>query len=166
MGELEAAIGIEQLKKLKNIISKFQKLSHRLIKGLSKLNGLKVPKINKHFTHSFYAFPMVLDLKELKVNRKKIVDALKAEGVPLGEGYLNIHTLPIFKKKIAYGTKNFPWKLNNLNKSYKHKKCLIAEELHNKSYFALGIASYDLSIKDIDSIIKAFEKVWKSFKFK
>ena len=36
-----------------------------------------------------------------------IVKLLKKEGVPCNEGYLNLHLLPIFKKKIAYGKKEF-----------------------------------------------------------
>ena len=158
MCEIEATIGIEQLKKLKRIIAKFQKNSHKLIKGLEKLEGLIVPKISKNFTHSFYAFPMVLNFKKIKVKRKTIVNALRAEGVNVGEGYQNIHNLPIFKKQIAYGTKKYPWKINK--KKYLNNKCINAEKLHNETYFSFGIASYDLSDEDINILIKAFHKVW------
>tara|TARA_B100000575_G_C23137284_1_gene660992 strand:+ start:799 stop:2064 length:1266 start_codon:yes stop_codon:yes gene_type:complete len=162
MGEIEAALGIEQLKKLKKIIRKYQILAARLIKGIEHLEGLQVPKLSKYFSHSFYAFPMVLDLKKLKTNRKKIINTLRAEGVPVGEGYMNIHKLPTFEKKIAYGSNNFPWNLNKKQMDYRNV-CKNAEELHNKTYFSFGIASYSLTIKDIDLVIKAFKKVWKNF---
>ena len=38
--------------------------------------------------------------------------------------------------------------------------CPNAEELHEKSYFYFGICNYQLTKKDIDLIIKAFQKVW------
>ena len=49
MGELEAAIGLEQFKKLKNIILKRNKLFNKLAFELSKLRGIEIPtaKFNK-----------------------------------------------------------------------------------------------------------------------
>ena len=42
------------------------------------------------------------------VSREKIIEALQAEGVEgLIAGYANIHLLPIFQKKIAYGSQGF-----------------------------------------------------------
>ena len=50
MGEIEAAIGIEQLKKLNKIIKNKQNIAELLIKGLSGLKGLKLPLIKKMLT--------------------------------------------------------------------------------------------------------------------
>ena len=62
-------------------------------------------------------YPLTFDTIQAKISRKIIVKKLRQLGVPgLIEGYVNIHTLPMFKKKIAYGTKNFPWILNQKKK--------------------------------------------------
>ena len=51
---------------------------------------------------------MKLDLQKLGKDRDWIVDALKAEGVTgLFAGYQNIHLLPIFRNRIAYGVHGF-----------------------------------------------------------
>ena len=53
---------------------------------------------------------MVVDVDLLRVSRELLVKALAAEGVPgLGLGYANIHRLPMYQKKIAYGFHGFPW---------------------------------------------------------
>ena len=40
-----------------------------------------------------------------------MVMALEAEGLSgLMNGYANIHLLPMYQKKIAYGKQGFPWK--------------------------------------------------------
>ena len=107
LGEVEAAIGIEQLKKLKSIVKK-QKQAEYLIYKLKKLEGLILPSIAKDCTHSFYAFPMVLDLKKINFTRKVLVQKLREAGLPgFMEGYQNLHLLPVYKKKIAYGKKVF-----------------------------------------------------------
>ena len=49
LGEIESAIGIEQLKKLKKIVIFRQKLAKILIKNLNKINGLILPNLNISF---------------------------------------------------------------------------------------------------------------------
>ncbi len=165
MGEIEAAIGIEQLKKLPKILSKIQSNAKLLNNNLNKLPGIIVPQVDKSkYTHSYYTYGINLDLKKIKTTRKKIVKLLKKEGVPCNEGYLNLHLLPIFKKKIAYGKKNFPWSINNKIYNYKKGDCPIAENLHFNSYIGLGLTHYDFNKKDINYIIKCFLKVWKTLK--
>ena len=67
-----------------------------------------MPKIRNHSTHSYYIYPMILDIKKLKIKRYKIFKALTAEGVQgLTEKYVLIHLYPMYKKKIAYGLKKF-----------------------------------------------------------
>ena len=165
LGEIESAIGIEQLKKLNNLIKKRINICEHLTKKLSKLPFLKLPKKSKDRSNVYYLYPMQLDVSKIKYSRKFIVDKLKKEGVPgLIEGYVNIHKLPIFEKKIAYGKKNFPWSLNkNYKKAYRFNDLYNTELLHNKTFFAIEVCLYDLSIKDIESISKKFFKVWKKY---
>ena len=68
MGEIEAAIGIQQLKKLKNLVKSRQNIATRLTSGLKNLKGIITPKIKKNHTHSFYVYPIVLDLKKLNIH--------------------------------------------------------------------------------------------------
>ena len=164
LGEIECAIGIEQLKKLNSLIKKRQILANRLTKGLRTLVGLKIPTISKGCTHSYYKYPLVLDEK-IKNKRRRIKKALEFEGISgLSEGYICTHLLPMYQKKIAYGSKGYPW--NSLSKknqvSYKKGICPVAEELHFKSYLGFSIDLYDLNIKEIDLIVKSFKKIWKN----
>lgn len=166
LGEIESAIGIEQLKKLKKIIRSRQILAERLTKGLKGLLGLNLPKIISDSTHVYYVYPMILDCKLIGVSRKKISNLLKAEGVNVADQYQNIHLLPIFQKKIAYGSKGFPWTSNLCKREINYRKgiCPVAEKLNDESYLGFGMCVYDLTEKDIDLIIKAFKKVWSSLK--
>ena len=165
MGEIEAAIGIEQLKKLNSIIARKQQLANQLTKELQGLPGLQTPNIQLDLQHVYYVYPMVIDPNVLEISREKLVDALRKEGVPsLVEGYVNLHRLPMFQKKIAFGSLGFPWSLHdkNLQPDYSLGTCPIAEELHDKTYLAFAITGLDLAEKDITLIGKAFRKVWSN----
>ena len=59
--------------------------------------------------------------------------------------------LPMYQKKIAYGTKGFPWNAEFTKRSICYDKgiCPVAEELHDKTMFGLALCRYDLSDDDI-----------------
>jgi hypothetical protein len=87
------------------------------------------------------------------------------EGVQgLTEGYIVLHRLPMFKKKIAYGKKHFPWSLNKKKYLYSNGQCPQAEFLHDKSFLSLELCQFDLTKRDVDLIINSFEKVWLKLK--
>ena len=162
LGEIEAAIGIEQIKKLKTIISYRQNLAQKLIKGISDLKGLQIPVIKKNCSHVYYVVPFVLDLKKFKYSRKQIINFLKKEKIiGLNSGYANLHLLPMFRNKKAYGKKGFPWSMFNKSIKYEKGLCKNAEELHDKNFFYLAICAYDYKISDMRKYIHKFRKVWK-----
>ena len=162
LGEIECAIGIEQLKKLKEKITIRQHAAQRLIEGLSTLSGLITPKVMSNCTHSYYMFPLVLDLNILGLTRSLICKALVAEGITISEGYQNVHLLPMYQKKIAYGSKGFPWTSDICHREVSYQKgiCPVAEELHEFTYMGIEMCVYELEDSDIDLIVKAFHKVW------
>jgi dTDP-4-amino-4,6-dideoxygalactose transaminase len=163
LGEIECAIGIEQLKKLKSFVESRQKVAINLTRGLDSLRGLKIPKVRKECTHAFYIYPLILDLEELRVPRKKIVEALEAEGVEgLMVGYANVHLLPIFQNKIAYGSKGFPWTIANRNVSYSKGICPIAENLNDETFLGIEMCLHQLDHFEVSLISEAFKKVWNS----
>lgn len=164
LGEIECAIGIEQLKKLPNIISKRQHLIGILTNGLKGLKGLITPKIGIDRTHVYYIYAMQLDIEVLKTTREKISKALNAEGVPVVTNYQNIHLLPIYQQKIAFGSKGFPWTSDICKREVTYDKgiCPVAEYLYDETYLGFNICLYSLDENDVNSIIAAFHKVWKN----
>ncbi len=165
MGEIEAAIGITQLKKLKRIIKKKQIVANILSRGLKKLSGIKLQAVQRNCSHVYYIFPMQINKKMLGVHRNKIFRALSAEGIQgLQIKFTNVHRLPMFKKKIAYGNKGFPWNLNKNSKVYNYK-CPVAEDLLDNKYLGILLCSYDYNQSDANNIVKAFYKVWKNISY-
>ncbi len=162
LGELEAAIGIQQLKKLDKLTNKMTGVGEKLRVGLTELEGLRPPVVREGCTHVYYTFPMVIDPRAIGTSREKILDALRAEGVPIGKGYVNIHTLPIFLEKIAYGKNGFPWSSEIYRGSVRYGvgTCPVAESLHSELLVSIPICAYDWQNEDVESVIRAFHKVW------
>lgn len=163
MGEIEAAIASIQLRKLAKRIESRQKAAAQLTEGLQPLPGLTPPEVSNGCTHVYYVYGLKLDIEALGVDRATIIEALRAEGVPaIVTGYQNIHLLPLFQNKIAYGTQGFPWNSPYSSRpvDYSHGICPVAEELHAKSFFGLNLCMFEYHAADVDLIIAAFQKVW------
>lgn len=165
LGEIESAIGIEQIKKLKVQVQSRQWIANKLDKGLSGLKGLKIPTVMPNCTHAYYVYAMRLSVIELGVSRQRIHEALTAEGVPaLGARYQNLHLLPMYQKKLAYGSNGFPWTSDICKRdvSYARGICPVAESLNESTFLGFGICSHEFVDEEVELIIEAFQKVWRN----
>lgn len=169
LGEIEAAIATEQMKKILPLVDARFQQGTRLNRGLSGLEGLEVPHVEALASqtppgsaHAFYMYP--LRLQGLPCSRERLVAALRAEGVPgVCERYVNVHRLPMYQKKLAYGSQHYPWSDVNARKDidYQLGICPNAERLQDGDYIALSICQYEFNETEIDDIIGAFQKVWR-----
>lgn len=163
MTEIEAAIGIEQLKKLKGLVEERIHAADRLTAGIQNLKGLRPPVVREGCTHVYYVYPMLIDEKITGVSRDRIVEAIRIEGVPgLCNGYANVHLLPIYQNKIAYGKNGFPWNSEFCKRDVSYKKgiCPVAENVQDKRYMGIEMCLHKYTDEEIDLVIQAFQKVW------
>ncbi|MGZ8349852.1 MAG: DegT/DnrJ/EryC1/StrS family aminotransferase [Allosphingosinicella sp.] len=163
MGEIEAAIAASQLDKLEERVGSRQRAAAQLNEGLKDLPGVKIPVVSEGCTHVYYVYALTIDTELLGVPRSRIVEALRAEGVPgLAEGYANLHLLPMFRRRIAYGTGGFPWTSPYAGRDvhYGPGLCPVAEELHARSLILFNICLFEFPPEDVDLIVLAFRKVW------
>ena len=165
MGEIEAAIASVQLGKLAARVESRQRAAAQLNAGLAGLAGLRTPVVSEGCTHVYYVYGLTLDTGQLGVSRQQIVDALRAEGVPgLMVGYQNLHLLPLFRNRIAYGTQGFPWTSPYAGRdiTYGPGLCPVAEELHASSFMGLNLCMFEFAPADVELMISAFRKVWNN----
>lgn len=163
LGEIEAAIAGEQLRKLKANIEGRQRAVAEFDAGLAGLPGLTTPKVNPGSTHVYYIYGMTLDPARLGVPRDRLVAALRAEGVPgLISGYQNVHLYPLFQQRIAYGTGGFPWTSPYSGREIRYDRgiCPVAERLHAETFLGINICLNDYSAEDVRRVVAAFRKVW------
>ena len=165
LGEIESAIGLEQFKKLKKKVYRRQQIAKYLDKYLSKLKGVTTPKVEKNCTHSFYIYAIQIDEKITKVKKDIIFKALKAEGLDnLIDKYFNLHLLPMYQKKYAYGTKGFPWNssISKRNVNYKKGICPVAEGINKDKLIIIELCVYDFNDSELKILVRCFKKVWEN----
>lgn len=98
MPEIEAAIGIEQLKKLPEFVAKRRQNAKRLTQKLAKLKSLELPVEPKGFRCSWYLYTVRLKNADAK-KRNALVEKLQGKGIGAFICYVNpIHTMPYYRK--------------------------------------------------------------------
>lgn len=165
LGEIECAIGIEQLKKLDSKVNSRTHAAERLKKGLIGLPGLKLPEIRSESTHVYYMFPIEINAQVTGVKKERIYEALVAEGLQdISLQYANLHLLPMYQKKIAYGSKGFPWTSDICKRDVDYSKgiCPVAENLNDFTYLGYEMCVREFPDDHVDLVVSAFGKVWEN----
>jgi dTDP-4-amino-4,6-dideoxygalactose transaminase len=150
LGEIEAAVGIEQLKKLNQIIINRKKIAKKIYGSLDCLQGLIIPKQEYLNRSVFYYMPFRIDNNLILTKKKDIIKMLTTLGLQgLRESCSQLNRLSFFD-----------------GKKDKIQICKISEEMNRSSFFALAICSFDFNERDIKLIVRCFFDVWKKIKFK
>ena len=141
--DILCSLGISQLSKLDDFISKRLELSNIYKNEINKLNYKYnkelVTYLNLKNECTYHIFVIKLNLNEISVSRDEIFHALKAENIGV-----NLHYIPIYKH--PYYGKKFP---NIL--------LPICEKLYSQ---ILTLPLYpNMSIYDINDVINALDKV-------
>jgi perosamine synthetase len=168
LGEIEGAIGKNQLLKLDDAVASRQRAAARFELGLKDLIGLETPYVEPENTHVYYVFGMNLNLEEIGATRAQVVDALRAEGVPgLMVGYQNLHKFPLFVDQLTYRSNPLPYSLLPSKRAteLKNQNLPIAETFHNETFFGINWCAFAYSDEEVDLLIEAFHKVWTNLKY-
>ena len=150
MGEIEAAMAVEQLRKLDRLNAPRVRIAQALDERLGKLPGLQVPVVGAERTHVYYVYALAVDPDVAGVSRRAVVRALEAEGVPCFEGYCR----PLYLEPLYQGD----WPGKN-GRTYGPGLCPVTERLYEQTLF-FHVLLYPEIEPMADGVARAFEKVW------
>jgi len=160
--EIQAAIGIEQLKKMEFFTNQRQELAAYLTEKLSIFDFLQTPIIRKGSGHGFYLYPMKFESSIIGIKRELFVKALQCEGISVSEGYTKpLYLEPIFQSQIAYGNHHCPFSCHLYKGKVNYSKgiCPNSEIMYFDKMITTDICKYPNSKEDIDELVSAIEKV-------
>lgn len=95
MTDIQAAIGIEQLKKLDGILAERQHLAERYNTLLADIEGVTTPYAPEHAPHTYQSYCVRLDPART-ASRQEIMDRMLALGIATRRGVMAIHEEPYY----------------------------------------------------------------------
>ncbi len=98
MTEMQAAIGIEQLKKLPLIIARKQENANFLTSELGKIEGITPPYVAPDCNHTYMIYSIKVDCQKLGFSRDMLMHKLEEKGIQTKIYFPPVHLQPIFRK--------------------------------------------------------------------
>ena len=100
MTDIQAAVGIEQLKKLDLLNQNRINNAAYLTEGLKDIPGLSLPQTNSYSKHVFHLYPIMIDAKEFGMTKEDFIyDMLHKFGIKIGFHYIPLHYSTAFKNR-------------------------------------------------------------------
>lgn len=134
MPEICAAIALTQLRRGKKIVAGRVEQAEAIIAAIGDIPGLRPPIVREGCTHVYYTIPFLVEK-----NRTEFCAALREQGVPIEEGYID----PLYRM--------------NAFKQFA-RPCPVAEDLQDRRLFYFDNCVWDPTKEQIRQIGDAFKR--------
>jgi UDP-4-amino-4,6-dideoxy-N-acetyl-beta-L-altrosamine transaminase len=108
MTDIQASLGLHQLKKL----NRFQKRREEIAKvydgALSDLEEIKTPFVKSNIKHAWHLYVIKIVSEKLKINRDQFIEALKAENIGTSVHFIPVHLHPYYRDTYGFRRGDFP----------------------------------------------------------
>ncbi|MCK5451180.1 MAG: UDP-4-amino-4,6-dideoxy-N-acetyl-beta-L-altrosamine transaminase [Candidatus Omnitrophica bacterium] len=113
--DFQCALGITQLKKIKNLLKKRRDIARYYDRSLKGLEYVGLPKLGNSEKHAYHLYPLAIDFKKYNITKIEFVNALKKRKI-----LTQVHYRPVYLQSYY----------NKLG--YKRGSCPNAEEFYKK----------------------------------
>lgn len=104
MTNIQGAIGVAQMKKLRHINKKRMEIAHKYNELLRDMEGITIPEEKSYGKHVWQSYHILLD-KE--IDRDLLIKKLKEKGIETNFGAYAVHMQPYYKNKYKYDDINY-----------------------------------------------------------
>lgn len=105
MTDIQAAIGLEQMKKLNEMLAIRRRLAERYNHELAQVEGLETPYVPPYAQHTYQSY-IVRVMKDSRRSRDEIMRQMLREGIATRRGAMAIHLEPYYQQR--FGRINLP----------------------------------------------------------
>ena len=107
MPDINAALGISQLKRIKTFVKRRKAIAKFYDKIFSNNSKFIIPKIKKNFSHSYHLYPLLLNTKIIKKTKKSIFNEFLKNNIKLQVHYIPVNFQPYYKKIVKQNKNQF-----------------------------------------------------------
>jgi dTDP-4-amino-4,6-dideoxygalactose transaminase len=106
LDEISAALGLAQLGRIDDLLARRLRVTGWYNQRLGRLDGVEVPAVGPHVTRLSWFVYVVRLAPDL--DRKAVLEALGARGVPSRPYFTPIHLQPFYRERFGYREGDFP----------------------------------------------------------
>lgn len=108
MADVQAAIGLRQLRKLPQFQLRRQEIARRYREAFSSLEEMEIPAERPEVDHAWHLYAIRLNLDRLTIDRARFIEELKLRNIGTSVHFIPIHLHPYYRDKYGYEVQDFP----------------------------------------------------------
>lgn len=106
--DLQAALGLVQLKRLPEFTARRNALADAYTKAFLDLPELEVPAARPGTLSAWHIYILRLRLERLRCSRDEFIEALRKENIATSVHYMPVHLQPYYRKRFGFRAGDFP----------------------------------------------------------
>jgi len=106
--DIGSALGLSQLKKLDQNLSRRREIAACYNAALKDISGIILPKVRKDVSPAWHLYPIRFDQSYYRAGRSEIFAALRAENIGVNVHYIPVHTHPFYRKRFGFNGGEYP----------------------------------------------------------
>ena len=108
MFDIQAAIGIHQLKKVEKFLQIRRKYVEMYDKAFEKIPEIKILSRRENIKHSHHLYVILVKTEDSTADRDIIVNAIQSENIGIGIHFRALHLQPYYKNTYSFKLGDFP----------------------------------------------------------
>jgi dTDP-4-amino-4,6-dideoxygalactose transaminase len=108
MTDMQAAIGLHQLKKLEGFHARRREIVRRYNAAFSPLEEFQTPVERPEVEHAWHLYVLRLNPERLALPRNRFIEDLRARNIGASVHFIPIHLHPYYRNKYGYRPEDFP----------------------------------------------------------
>ena len=108
MTDVQAALGIHQLRRLDGFIRRRQEIAAKYDEAFSDLPEILLPPRLPGRNHTFHLYPIRLRAGLLQLDRLEFIEELRARNIGTSVHFIPLHRHPLYREQYGYRLEQFP----------------------------------------------------------
>ncbi|MDQ2970363.1 MAG: DegT/DnrJ/EryC1/StrS family aminotransferase [Acidobacteriota bacterium] len=109
MMDIQAALGLHQLKRLEGFLVERERLARRYDRALAGLSGLILPqRVPYPVRHAWHLYTPLVDSDRLTIGRDQFMAELKTRNIGTGLHYTAAHEFSYYRERFGWSAEDFP----------------------------------------------------------
>ena len=139
--DFQCALGLSQMNKLDRFIQRRREIAARYDEAFAEIEEIITPVEKESVKAVYHIYVIQLRTEMLRVGRKEIFEALRAENIGVNVHYLPVHLHPFYRREFGYKSGDYP-------KAERYYERAITLPIFPK-----------MNDNDVEDVIEAVEKV-------
>jgi dTDP-4-amino-4,6-dideoxygalactose transaminase len=146
MTDIQAALGLQQLKKLPRFQQRRREIVTRYQAAFGALAGLELPTERTGMESAWQLYILRLNLDRLTIDRARFIEELKARNIGTSVHFIPVHIHPYYRDKYGYQPLDYPV-------TYREYGRIVSLPLHPR-----------MSDEDVTDVIEAVQDVVEKYR--